>query len=209
LRCGESPAGSRIARLGEAAARKDDHRTRLPRALWVAIGIWLVFSLGNSSDAFLLLRARDLGLGTTLVVLAYAFYNVVYSTLAWPLGSLSDRVSRTAILAGGLVVFAAVYLGFAVVSASWAVWPLFAVYGVYVAATEGVVRAWVSDRMGESLAGTAYGVFSTATGAGLLAVSLAAGLLWTHVGHAAPFVLGAVTACAALVLLGLATLARV
>ena len=181
-------------------------RARLPRAFWVAVAIWVVFSLGNSSDAFLLLRAKNLGLGTTLVVLAYALYNVVYSGLSWPLGALSDRVPRTVVLAGGLVVFALVYLGFALGPPTWAVWPLFAVYGVYVAATEGVARAWISDRMGTSLAGTAYGVFSATTGAALLVASLAAGLLWTHVSPAAPFVVGAIGAGAALALLGLSAI---
>ena len=97
------------------------------------------------------------------------------------------------------------YVGFAVGPPSWAVWPLFAVYGVYVAATEGAARAWIADRMGESLAGTAYGVFSAATGAALLAASVTAGLLWSHVSHAAPFALGAVSAVAAL---GLLTILR-
>ena len=84
---------------------------RLPRAFWGALSVWTLFSLGNSSDAFLILRAHELGLSTTLVVLAYAGYNVVYSGLSWPLGALSDRVSRPLILGSGLGVFALVYAG--------------------------------------------------------------------------------------------------
>ena len=128
-----------------AVAPRGNGVRRLPRPFWIVLGIWTVFSLGNSSDVFLILRAHDLGLSTTLVVLAYALYNVVYSALSWPLGALSDRVARTTVLAAGLAVFALVYLGFAVASSSWAVWPLFTVYGVYIAATEGVARAWVAD----------------------------------------------------------------
>lgn len=173
----------------------------LPRSFWVATGIWVVFSLGNSSDVFLLLRSKELGLGTTLVVLAYAFYNVVYSGLSWPLGALSDRRRRELLLGGGLLVFGLVYLGFAVASASWAVWPLFAVYGSYVAATDGVARAWVADQVPGRAIGTAYGIFSAATGGALLIASITAGLLWSHVSPAAPFVLGASGAALALVLL--------
>src|SRR5436190_7054273 len=172
----------------------------LPHAFWMALGIWVVFSLGNSSDVFLLLRAKDLGLGATLVVLAYSAYNLVYASLSWPLGALSDR-GRERILAAGLVVFALVYLGFAIAPGSWAVWPLFALYGAYIAATDGVARAWVADRVPGRAIGTAYGVFSAATGAALLAASIAAGLLWSHVSPAAPFVVGASAAALAFLLL--------
>jgi MFS family permease len=182
----------------------------LPRSFWWVVSIWVVFSLGNSSDAFLILRSKELGLGTTLVILAYAFYNVVYSGLAWPLGALSDRGRRERVLAGGLAVFALVYLGFALAPGHWAVWPLFAVYGVYVAATDGVAKAWVADQVPGRAIGTAFGIFSAATGGALLIASIAAGLLWSHVSPRAPFVLGAVAAGAALLLLLLrsASLAR-
>ncbi len=163
----------------------------LPRSFWLVLSIWIVFSLGNSSDVFLLLRSHELGLSSTLVVLAYAVYNLIYAGLSWPLGALSDRVPRPLILAGGLAVFAAVYLGFAVAPSAWAVWPLFAVYGVYIAATEGVARAWVGDHVSGRASGTAYGVFSAASGAALLLASVAAGLLWSQVSPAVPFYVGA------------------
>lgn len=170
----------------------------LPRAFWLVLAVWFVFSLGNSADAFLLLRARDVGLATSLAVLAYAIYNVVYASLSWPLGALSDRVPRPRVLAAGLAVFALVYLGFAVAPGAWAVWPLLAVYGAYVAATDGVARAWVGDHTPPGLAGTAFGVFSAATGAALLVASVVAGLLWSKVSASAPFYLGAGAATAAL-----------
>jgi MFS family permease len=173
----------------------------LPRSFWLVLGVWVVFSVGNSSDVFLILRAKNLGLGFTLTVLAYAVYNLVYTSLAWPLGALSDRVSRATVLAGGLAVFALVYLGFAFAGGSWTVWPLFAVYGAYIAATEGVAKAWVGDRAPAGLAGTAYGIFAAASGAALLVASVAAGLLWSHVSARAPFVLGAASAGIALILL--------
>src|SRR5919201_5397598 len=174
---------------------------QLPRSFWTVLTVWVVFSLGNSSDVFLILRAKNLGLGFTLTVLAYAVYNVVYSGLAWPLGALSDRASRSIVLGGGLAVFALVYLGFAFADGGGAVWPLFAVYGAYIAATEGVAKAWVGDRAPAGLAGTAYGIFAGASGGALLIASIAAGLLWSHVSARAPFFLGAASAALALVLL--------
>ena len=173
----------------------------LSRGFWMVLAIWVVFSLGNSSDVFLLLRAKELGLGTTMVVLAYAAYNVVYSGLSWPLGAFSDRHRRELVLGGGLLVFALVYLGFAVAPGDWAVWPLFAVYGAYIAATDGIARAWVADQVPGRAIGTAYGIFSAATGGALLLASITAGLLWSHVSPAAPFVLGASGAGLALALL--------
>ena len=170
----------------------------LPRAFWLVLGIWVVFSVGNSSDAFLLLRSHDLGLDAALVILAYALYNAVYSALSWPLGALSDRLPREVVLAFGLSVFCLVYAGFALVSVDWAVWPLWVLYGAYIAATEGVARAWVADQIPGRAAGTAYGIFASATGASLLVASVVAGLLWSHVSPAAPFVLGAASAGAAL-----------
>jgi MFS family permease len=173
----------------------------LPPAFWAFLAAWTLFSLGNSADAFLLLRAKEIGLGTSLTVLAYAVYQLVYSSLSWPLGALSDRIPRTHVLAAGLVVFALVYLGFAAPPADWAVWVLLPVYGAYVAATDGVARALVGDHAPPGLVGTAFGVFSAATGAALLVASVTAGLLWSKVSASAPFYFGAAAAAAALALL--------
>lgn len=197
----EAPA-SRVPTVASGAGFRS-----LPRRFWLVLAVWTVFSIGNSSDVFLLLRANDLGLGVTLSVLAYAAYNLVYSGLAWPLGALSDRVSRTAVLGGGLALFAGVYAAFGFVSASWAVWPLFLIYGVYIAATDGVARAWVADHAPRGATGTAYGAFAAATGAALLVASVLAGQLWSRVSPRAPFLLGAGCAATALVLLVLVTAA--
>jgi MFS family permease len=185
------------AEPGPTAAR----RPTLPRPFWIVLAIWVVFSLGNSSDVFLILRAENLGVGTTLTVLAYALYNLVYASLSWPFGAVSDRVPRPAVIAAGLAVYVLVYLGFALASSSWAIWPLFVVYGIYIAATEGVARAWVADYAPEGAVGTAYGTFAAASGGALLVASVVAGVLWSEVGPAAPFVLGAAAAAVALVLL--------
>lgn len=104
-------------------------------------------------------------------------------------------------IAAGLAVYVLVYLGFALASSSWAIWPLFVVYGIYIAATEGVARAWVADYAPEGAVGTAYGLFAAASGGSLLVASVVAGVLWSEVGPAAPFVLGAAAAAVALLFL--------
>ncbi|MBX6342297.1 MAG: MFS transporter [Thermomicrobiaceae bacterium] len=157
----------------------------------------LVFGLGNSSDTFLLLRARYLGLGTTAVVLAYVLYNVVYAGLALPAGIRSDRVGRRNVMLVGLLVFSAVYLGFAVAPGPALVWPLFAVYGAYIALTDGVGKALVADLAPRERQATALGLYSTVVGLSALVASVVAGLLWDAVGPAAPFVYGAALAALA------------
>ena len=184
------------------AARRDDAASGsvrlLGRPFWLFTAAWTIFSLGNSADVFLLLRARDLGLGATAVVLAYALYNALYSGLSWPLGHLSDRIGRRRVLGAGLVVFAAVYAGFGLATDGTAVWPLMAVYGVYIAATDGVGKALVSDLSPADDRATGQGMFKLATGGASVVASLVAGVLWQAVSPAAVFVLGAVTALLAL-----------
>lgn len=196
-----------VRRVREAPVRAEAAHPapHLRRGFGWVIAAAVVFSLGNSSNAFLLLRAADLGLSTTLVILAYALYNAVYAGFAWPLGSLSDRVPRGAVLAGGVVVYVWVYAGFALISDSRAVWPLFALYGLFVAATDGVLKAWVADHVEGPLAGTAYGIYAGAVGAALLAASVLGGVLWSEVSPAATFWLGAVFAAAALPLIAVAS----
>jgi MFS family permease len=195
-----------VRRVREAPARAETlaQESRLLPGYWPVVAAAVVFSLGNSSNAFLLLRASDLGLSATFVILAYALYNLVYAGLAWPLGSLSDRAPRVAVLGGGFAVYALVYAGLAVATSSWAVWPLFALYGVYVAATDGVLKAWVADHVEGPMAGTAYGIYAGFVGGALLAASVAAGVLWEAVSPSAAFWAGAVLAAAALPVLAVA-----
>jgi MFS family permease len=161
----------------------------------------LVFALGNSSDAFLILRSRNLGLGVSEAVLAYVAYNVSYSLLAMPAGIASDRLGRRNVIGLGFAVFAAVYLGFAVIDAGAYVWLLFPVYGVYMALTEGVGRALVADLVPSERRGSALGLYQGGVGLMALLSSIMAGFLWDNVGVSAPFFLGGSTAALALVLL--------
>lgn len=196
-----------VRRVREAPPRAEAPagEPHLRPGYWTVVAAVVVFSLGNSSNAFLLLRAANLGLSATLVILAYALYNLVYAGLAWPLGSLSDRAPRALVLGGGFAVYALVYAGLALASSSWAVWPLFLLYGVYVAATDGVLKAWVADHVEGPMAGTAYGIYAGLVGVALLVASLLAGVLWETVSPAATFWAGAALAAASLPIVFLAS----
>ncbi|MBI4677043.1 MAG: MFS transporter [Elusimicrobia bacterium] len=155
-----------------------------------------VFAVGNSSDVFILLKAKDAGFSTTAVILAYVGYNLVYALAAAPAGWLSDRLGRARTMAFGLAVFSAVYLGFALASSQAALFLLFAVYGVYAAFAENVAKAMVADLSVPENRGAAMGAFQGTTGLLAFVASALAGLLWTHVSPATPFILA--SACGVL-----------
>ncbi len=180
---------------------------RLPRSYWYVLGVLVLFSLANSSDTFLLLRARDLGYSPWAVVMVYAFYNLFYSLLSYPAGALSDRIGRWRIIIVGWVIYACVYAGFALlpVSQSWGMWPLMAIYGVYMALTEGVGKALIADHAPSDCRGTAMGLFYGLTGLTTLIASLSAGILWDRFGAPAALLLGsgfAILSIIALVIVG-------
>jgi MFS family permease len=165
------------------------------------VAVTMLFGIGNSSDAFLLLRANNLGLGFIAVIAAYALYNTLYAALSYPAGALSDRRSRYGIFAVGLVIFAVVYTAFGIVdSPGWA-WPLFAVYGAYIALTDGISRAIIVDLVPETVRGKAIGVWQALYGASVLVSGITAGLLWDRVSPRAPFFLGGATALLAAIVL--------
>ncbi len=171
------------------------------RRFLVFLGVTLLFAFGNSSDAFLVLRAQDLGLGATAIVLAYVLYNVAYAGLSLPAGIHSDKIGRKPVLVAGFLIFAGVYAGFALASGAWAVWPLFIVYGAYIAFTEGVGKAYVSDLVPSERRGTAMGLYNASMGVMLLLSSVIGGGLWDLFGPPATFAFGASTAAAAALLL--------
>ena len=163
----------------------------------------VVFTLGNSADAFLILRANNLGVSVAGVLGMLVTFNVVYALVAGPAGALSDRVGRRRLIVGGWAVYALIYLGFAAASAWWHVWALYAIYGVYYGAVEGTAKALVADLVTEERRGTAYGVYNAAVGVMALPASLIAGVLWQGIagwaglGPSAPFLFGAIMALAA------------
>ena len=169
----------------------------LPRSYWLALAMLLVFSLANSSDTFLLLRASNVGLSPWAVVLAYAMFNAVYTLAAYPAGALSDRFGRWRVIAAGWALYALVYAGFAMASAT-TIWPLFAVYGLYMALTDGVAKALIADHAPPDRRGRALGIFHLGTGITTIASSVVAGLLWDRIDPSAPFWFGAGAAVVAL-----------
>lgn len=164
--------------------------------------VFFLFTLGNSSNAFLLLKAKNAGFNDTNVVLLYFVYNLVSSLLAVPLGRLSDAIGRKKLLVAGYFVFSAVYACFAFAGSRPALYFAFALYGIYTAMTAGVERAFITEIAPAALKGTLLGLHSTLAGIALLPASVMAGLLWDAAGPKAPFLTGsALSLAAALVLL--------
>ncbi|MBV2167475.1 MAG: MFS transporter [Bdellovibrio sp.] len=162
---------------------------------------WTLFSLTNSSDVFLLLRAQQSGMSLTKTVVLYAFYNLLYSLGSPYLGHLSDKVGRKVVLMAGLSVFAFVYLLFGYATAEWHFWVLFGVYGIYMAATDGVGKAYAVDLIEPSLKATGLGILGTATGVATIFASSMAGFIWDHLGALYTFIYGASGAVLAVLIL--------
>jgi MFS family permease len=157
---------------------------RMPMSYWIVLTILGLFSLANSSDTFLLLRASDLGYSSWAVVLAYALFNVTYAGLSYPIGVLSDRYGRWRMIAVGWAIYASVYATIAWLpkSQAWGLWPLMAVYGIYMALTDGVGKALIADHAPKESRGAAMGIFYCLTGLSTLLASLLTGVIWDRVG---------------------------
>ena len=180
----------------------------MDRRFKIFLGIMVVFTLGNSSDAFLILRAQNLGNSVLYILLMLVLFNFVYAAISTPAGILSDRLGRKKVILVGWSIYALTYLGFALAppEASWQLWLLFASYGVYYGLAEGVSRAFIADLVPTEKRGTAYGLFHGVVGVTLLPASLIAGWLWQTVNPAAPFLFGA--GMAFLAMIGLLVLIR-
>ncbi len=172
----------------------------------IFLAILAVFTLGNSSDFFVILRAQNLEVSLVQVVLMLVLLNVTYAVVSLPAGILSDRFGRKRVITIGWFIYALTYLGFALSSTVWQVWLLFACYGIYYGIVEGVARAFVADLVPAERRGTAYGLYYGVVGLTLLPASLIAGWLWETVSPAAPFLLGA--GLAFLAMLGIMVLIR-
>lgn len=164
--------------------------SRLDGRLKLYLAVTFLFTLGNSSNSFLLLRAADMGFSSSGTILLYFLYNVTASILSVPCGKLSDRVGRKKLLVGGYLTFSLVYFGFAFCTGKPMMALIFVVYGVFTAMTAGVERAFIAEIAPAALKGTMLGLHSTLAGIALLPASLIAGALWDTVGAFAPFVYG-------------------
>lgn len=166
------------------------------------LAVVVLFALGNSSDAFLVLRAQSVGASVLGLLGMLALFNLVYALLSGPAGHLSDRLGRRRVVLVGWGLYALVYLGFAVADREWHAWVLYALYGAYYAMTEGVLKAMVADQVPEpERRGTAYGAFHAGVGLAALPASVLGGLLWDAFGPPGPFLFGGLAALAAAVLL--------
>lgn len=175
--------------------------TKPPKSFYLFLAIAVLFTLGNSSDAFLILRARNLGVTLLEIPIVIALFNLVYALAAVPFGSLSDKIGRIPTLLIGWAAYALVYLGFAVAAQASLVWLLYGLYGVYYATSEGVAKAFLADIVSPEYRGRAFGIYGTSVGLATLPASFAAGVLWDKFGPQAPFYFGAGMAAAATVLL--------
>lgn len=172
-------------------------KSKLPKSFYFFLVIVILFTIGNSSDAFLILRARNLGVTLLEIPLVIALFNFIYAMSAVPFGSLSDRIGRVPTMLIGWFTYALVYLGFAVASHASLVWLFYGAYGIYYATSEGVARAFLSDIVEYEHRGRAFGIYSAAIGVATLPASFFAGFLWDKFGPQAPFYFGATVAATA------------
>ena len=180
---------------------------RMGKPFSIFLVIVSIFTLGNSADSFLVLRAQNLGISVLGILLMLAVFNLIYALVSTPAGSLSDRIGRRKLIIGGWLVYAVIYLGFAAARSSWHVWVLYALYGFYYGMAYGSANAWVADLVPEHLRGTAYGTYNAVIGLLAFPASFIAGVLWqglgnwTGFGPSAPFLFGGVMALIAALLM--------
>jgi len=189
----------RMSRAERQAACPARSPKVLDRRFKIFLTVMILFNLGNSADAFLVLRANSLGISLFYIFILLILFNLVYAAFAYPAGRLSDRVGRKKLIVAGWVIYVASYLGLALVSEGWHVILIVMVYGLYSGIADGVCKAFVADTVSPHRRGTAYGLYHGLVGFALLLASLIAGALWQWVGPSAPFFFGAAMAAAAIV----------
>lgn len=195
-----------ISQSGKTETKYRFKLSGLSKRYWSFIAVLFIFTLGNSADAFIILRAQERGLSVIQVLAMLITFNAVYTLVATPAGALSDRIGRRSLLIAGWGFYGVVYLGFATAQTGTVIWVFYALYGLYYALTEGASRAFVADLVPEEQRGTAYGIYHAGIGLAVLPASLIAGLLWqgagpwTGFGPSAPFIFGALLALLAALL---------
>lgn len=162
--------------------------------------ISVVFAIGNSSDMFLILKSKSIGMSFSLTILVYALFNLIYALTSYPAGILSDRIGPRRTLCFGFLLFSIVYFLFGVTHTAYWVWVLFPLYGVYMAQSDGVSRAYVSVLVPPENTATVFGIYQTAVGVCSFFASLIAGILWSKISPAAPFIFGSAMSLLALFL---------
>jgi MFS family permease len=194
--------------LGIKEARKNRHELFVkfhfkdfPAKYYFFLIIVFFFTLGNSTDALLMIKANDVGIKVALIPLVYMVTNVISVFASIPVGSLADRVGKEKILIAGFLIYAIVYFGFGVTTSMRAIIALFALYGLYSAATDGIQKAFISDMIDNNKKGTGLGIYNALLGVTLLPASLIAGFLYDKVNSSVPFYFGAATALVSAILM--------
>ena len=172
-----------------------------PGRYYFFLGIIFLFTLGNSTDALLMVKANDVGISVAFIPLVYLVTNLVAVLAAIPVGSLSDRVGKEKVLVVGFVIYALVYFGFGITTHVAGIISLFALYGLYSAATDGIQKAYVSDMVESNKRGTGLGIYNALLGITLLPASLIAGTLYDKVNSCVPFFFGSATALISAILM--------
>jgi MFS family permease len=180
----------------------------LTKRFWAYLVVVLLFTLGNSTDAFLLLRANQLGVPVAMAPILWALLNLVKSATGTYGGQLSDTIGRKPLIVGGWLLYAAVYFAFGWAAAAWQAWALFAVYGIFYGMTEGTEKALVADIVPRARRGSAFGWYNLAIGLGALPASLIFGAIWDRAGAPSAFVFGATLALIAALLMALVAPSR-
>jgi MFS family permease len=188
---GEKAAEGSIAAMGGG----------LTKRFWAYLVVVLLFTLGNSTDAFLLLRANQLGVPVAMAPILWALLNFVKAATGTYGGQLSDTLGRKPLIVGGWLLYAAVYFAFGWAAAAWQAWALFAVYGIFYGMTEGTEKALVADIVPHTRRGSAFGWYNLAIGLGALPASLIFGAIWDRAGAPTAFVFGATLALIAALLM--------
>jgi len=177
------------------------HSSKLPKSFYFLLAALAIFSIGNSSDMFLVLRAQNVGIAASFAPLLGLVFNIVYTATSWPAGKLADKMSKNALAAAGFLVFGIVYLVFAFDPSRLAVWIAMGFYGLYYSLTQPVLKALVSNTVAPEHRGRAFGLFYFVTSVAALFASLLTGWLWKQFSPATPFYLSAALAVAAALML--------
>jgi len=181
------PAGPRLGNVITDLVSPASERVALPASFYLMLVAVSLFSLGNSSDMFLVLRAQNVGIRVALAPLLGLVFNITYTLASWPAGWFSDHVSRRLVGSAGYAIFAGVYFVFGRAPSALAIWLAMAVYGFYYALTQPVLKALVVETVDSTVRGRALGIYFFVTSAATLAASLITGELWKHYGAAIPF----------------------
>ncbi len=186
-----------IPRLTNTTAKTDRVSKKFSFSFIALLVIIAIFTLGNSSDAFLILRAQNIGIKPLHIPLLWLFFNLIYSLVSIPAGKLSDKIGRKKIIFAGFIIYAACYAGFAFATSWWHAWILFGIYGIYYGTTEGVIRAYIADIVSAEVRATSFGIYNFVTGIILFPANLMTGWIWKAYGATYAFGLGAILAAAA------------